>query len=186
MSDPYIYQSVTLAAGVGEQVNITGNFIRILAATASPKVGIQDATPQLLPTGIGVPVVGGFTKLRIENPTIGEITVVLAIGDSAITDNRLNVDGSLKVRGGGLTFTDGETIVSNTAVELLAANANRTAAIIRAGAADLWLGPDDTLTVGTVPTLAAGTSMTIAHTGAVYARRAASGTVPAGHYEESA
>lgn len=186
MDDPFIRRTLTLAAGVSEPIEITGHYYRVLSATDTVEVGIDQGSTYELEVGIGVPVPGGFKQLRLYNPTAGSITVTVAVGIAAIDDDRQTLTGTVAVKGGGAGFTDTEVTVGVTATLILAANANRTSAIIRAGAAGVFLGGAG-MSAGTagLETIGAGQSLTIAHTGAVYAIRS-SGSSPVAVYEETA
>lgn len=185
MIEPYVYRLYVIAANDAETVYIDAAYVRLLSATATPRISFDDGAENPLEVGIGIPVPQGFKAVRLINPTASPLTVEVVFGIGNLADNRLNLTGAVSVRGGAETFTDSEAEVDTSATQLLAANANRTAAVIRAGTADLWLGTDNTVTAGNVPTLAAGEKMTITHTDAVWGIRA-SGAAYAGAYEETA
>lgn len=179
----------SLAAGSGQDIVKKGNYVRFFSSDGVEdlEIGFDNSTPEPLPVGVGVHVPAGFDRVRVHNPNAAAVVFQIAIADGEISDDRLTLTAGapMPVRGGGGSMTDTETIVSNVAVQLLAADASRTAAVIRAGAADLWLGPDNTVVAGAVATVPAGQSLSVAHTGAVWAIRAGAGTLKAGVYKEA-
>lgn len=189
---PYRPYPMALAAGASVTHRFEGRHIRFLSAGAvleikPVKYGANlSASFEDLPKGTSLEVPEGYDEVIVRNPTGGEVSYTIVLSVAEFVDNRFTAEGSIAVRGGGDAFTDDpEVSVGAAAVEVLAANSDRTAAIIRAGSSDLWLGPDNTVSAAGVATLAAGEKMTITHTGAVWGIRSG-GAVDAGVYEETA
>ncbi len=188
---PYRPYSATLAAGAIAPHRFQGRYIRFLSAGAElevrpVKIGENlSANFEPLPKGTSLDIPDGYDEVIVRNPTGGAVAYTLVLSVAEFKDNRFTAEGSIAVRGGGDAFTDDPAVsVGSAAVEILAANSDRTAAIIRAGAAGLWLGPDNTVAASGVATMAAGEKMTITHTGAVWAIRSG-GASDVGVYEET-
>ena len=111
-------------------------------------------------------------QLRFRNVGAGVASVEFEVTPDEIGDKRLAVDGVVGVRGGGSAMgAPAEVNVGVAAVEILAANTNRTSALIQAGGSGLFIGPDNTIAAGTIEDIPAGASFTVTHTGAIWAVR---------------
>lgn len=181
--------TVVLAAGAARTLDVVGDYFLVISSTQTefnvafdngPHIAFQQGFSGKV-SNDGEP----YEAVTIHNPNGSSLTVVLALGFGELWDNKATISGSVAVKAGGDAFTEQAVSVGTSAVELLAANTNRTSAVIRAGSSDLTLGPTSGVTALTPATIPAGASMTIAHTGAVYGIRAA-GTANAGVYEETA
>jgi hypothetical protein len=171
--------SITIAA--------TGGFVRCLVSAIDLKLIVDDRAQMYFAAGMAYspPNAAGFKRLELVNETASATTVTLAIGWGELKDDRVNLSGTIPVKGTATTFTDnGNITVGTTTVTVLAANASRTRAVIRAGINDLWLGPTSPVSSAGEPTVPAGGEMEILHTGIIWGIRAA-GSVLAGAYEEA-
>ena len=174
-----------LAAGEMVLHRFNGSHVRFLDATAELSVAFDNGSFEPLPVALGVEAEEEFEAVRVLNETANPVAYRLALSRKYVTDNRLEVEGSIAIRGGGSRCDWSSIDVSNVAVLLLAANANRTSGFIKAGTAALWVDDIAGVAAGTLATLEAGETLNIAHTGAVYGIRGAIGALPAGAYEES-
>lgn len=176
----------TIANGASEILAIPGEFFHVLRSTAAFNVYVDDGGKIAgMTEGLGWRVRGEpFAKLRLENVSGASVAIKIAVGFGDFNDARVQFSTALKVGASAAAFTYGGVSVGTAAVQLSAANVDRTRAIVRAGGTDLWLGPDNTVTATGPATVQAGQSLEILHRGAIYAIRAA-GTVAAGFYEET-
>lgn len=175
-----------IAAGASFITGISGTYFSVLSATQdSFGVGLNGLAVNDFAPGMKVRAPVRLEQLQIVNRSGSAVLeLTYAVGDGDLDDSRLGLVGAVLVnRAAGNSFADdGAVSVGTAATALLAANGNRTRAVIRAGAADLWLGGAGVTAAG-VPTVAAGGELEIFHTNPVYGIRAA-GTVDAGTYEE--
>lgn len=158
-------------------------------------VSFDGAEPFTVEANVGQFIPQGFERIKFFNPNAAEVYVEWAATNGEIKDRRLNLSGSItstisntvSVKSAAADFTDADTadIADAAAVLILAANANRTGAVIDAGGKDLWIGPDNTVAAGAVPSIRAGTAKTITHKGDVWAIRAAGDSGAARVYEEA-
>lgn len=178
--------SLTIAAGDNLVVNVPGNFFRVLQASGSLSVSFDDdGQAAFVEPGLAIYRDKPFVSLRLTNDGAAAISgVMVAIGFGRYDDNRLQYGGGVAIRGGGSGFTDAVVSVGGTATLILAANTSRSSGVIRSGGADLWLGPDASVTATGPATIPAGGALTIGHVAAVYAIRSG-GAADAGVYAET-
>jgi len=142
----YEYRKITLAAGIGEALNISGKFLRLLSTTGVVKIGFNGDEAYELPAAVGVYAPDGFSQIRFVNPGTGSITIELAVGGAEITDDRLNVSGTIGVssiatpvdlsKAATLTPTADITLAAAAATLIKAINLNRREIMITALAAN--------------------------------------------------
>lgn len=174
----------TVDAGQSVEHVTAGSAYGFLDATAELHVGEGNAAPEPLPATVFIDADEPFQKLRVVNENAFAVDYRLAVNTGGINDNRFGFSGGLPVKAGGATFSDWELSVGTSPVLILAANSGRSGAVIRAGASDLYLGPDVGVVARSVPTIPAGGSMSVGHTGSVYGVRA-NGPELCGVYEET-
>ncbi len=183
-----VYENIAVAAGAEVAIASQGEFFIVLASSLSTfLLGIDEGRFNVAKKGHKVRMSPGqdFHNLRIRNPNASGLVVDIATGFGDLSDNATEIDGAVRTAAGGDQFTyDGNVTVDLVAVELLPANVNRTGAIILAGGAPIWLGPDNTVAVAGNATVGANGSLSIQHQGAVWGIRGVAGT-KAGVYEET-
>lgn len=147
----------------------------------------------LFPAGVAVQV-GDDTRATLTNQSDTTINIEIGFSSGQVLDDRMTLtnDVSIKnasgdilktaIRGGGTGFTYTETTIGTSAVKILSADTTRTSAIIKSGNGDVWLGTSS-VTAGDIPTIDGGQSLTIGHTGEVWAIRK-SGSDKIGVYVE--
>lgn len=130
--EPFKTEPYALADGEGQTLYFEGGYFRILECTGATSlhVGVDDYGVYEVPVGVGVPVPGGFQKVRVENKSGGAVSLIMAVGAAGIDDDRftlasgslpvsdgggsLTVDGAVSVNDGGGSLTvDGAVSVSN-------------------------------------------------------------------------
>lgn len=178
----------TLPPNSRNPVYFKGTSIRCLSASAEFAIAIDGGTAAGFFAGLtySTPRDETYEEVALINRSGVPVTVRLALAYGDIEDDRLTLTAAVQIAP-AVAFTDAPAVaVTDVAVQLLPANPNRTNCIIRAGAADLWLGPDALVGNAGVATVPAGGALTISHTAAVYARRSPTVTADAGVYEETA
>lgn len=184
-----LVQDFTLAAGEEVPLAFQGDYVRNIDQTGTGPLAISlDGGPfSEFKEGAWFKLRPGteFQVLRMQNRGAASLTVTLGVALGEFGYDALQVSGGIGTKGGGTAFTDVGVSVDTTATLVLAANASRTGAIIRAGSSDLWLGGAGVTAHSGPATVPAGTSLTIQHTAAIYGIRA-SGSAFAGAYEETA
>lgn len=191
MSVPYTEDKIVLSPGERRTRALSGNKFSLYTATGPVELAFGEQTEFFaIKAGRSIPGPdGGFEIVRFYNPGAVDITVEFAVSIADVRPFDVTISGSsaIPVRGGGsVAQPQVEMIVSNVAVLILAANANRTSAIIYAGTDGLFTGPNNAVTAGDVPTVPSGGSMSIGHKGAVFGIRKVAGTIKAAAYEEVA
>ena len=121
---------------------------------------------------IRVPPGFDFEKLRVANPNGTTLIASLLIGTGDFDNLAAEIAGVLPVVSAGNGMAVSTVSVGTAAAQLLAANADRTSALINAGALDLYIGPDNTVTTGTGWRIPAGGDLPLAHKGAIWGIRA--------------
>lgn len=147
----------------------------------------DDKNPVAMELGIGFTYKKPFDSLRIKNGATAQ-TVKLAIGDGIIHDNRmvgqLNITGGIKAAANP-NVSYGNVSVGNTATLIQAANANRSSCLVQnLGAAPIYIGSTNSVTVSNGIEIPVGGSMEVKHTGTIYGI-CASGTQDTRYMEES-
>lgn len=184
----FVVSQFTLAAGASQPIHIPGTFFYFTESNGDVDVVVDRAGGgQGFEAGLGWSTPAGqqFDQLLVRNSGAASVTFTIAIGYGDLRDARAQFASSLKVGAGGDTFSDdGAVSIGTVAVTLLAANADRTRAIVRAGAADLWLGPANTVTAAGEPTVKAGAQIEVLHRGIIWGIRLTP-AVNAGALEET-
>lgn len=159
-------------------------FIRILRSNVDLIVRVN-GVEYTAPAGWSYEDKNGFERVDIHNPsdTTAVIDVALAKNGGKVGYDATALDGSVKVRGGGISGDTVHINIGATAIKILDADMHRTSAVIKSGDSDLWIYKNNQGTATKIPTMSAGETMTIGHTGEVWAIRKDS-TAPAMVYFE--
>ncbi|MBT3041986.1 MAG: hypothetical protein KME67_03920 [Candidatus Thiodiazotropha sp. (ex Codakia orbicularis)] len=182
--------SRTLAADEEVLIHCAGaTAVRCLEGEDSFDIRPDDKNPVAMELGIGFTYKKPFNSLRIKNGATAQ-TIKLAIGDGTIHDNRmvgqLNITGGIKAAANP-TVSYGAVSggVGSTATLIQSANANRSSCLVQnLGAASIYIGSDNSVTVSNGIEIPAGGNMEIKHTADIYGV-CASGSQAARYMEES-
>lgn len=179
--------SFAIPDGDSRIVTVRGEFFHVVQSTHEFDVIIDDnGRASGVSEGLGWRARAGetFDRLRIENQSGAAIDIRIAVGFGDFIDARVQLSTALKVGASAASFDYSSVSVGAAAAQISAANADRTRALIRAGGADLWLGPDNTVTATGPATVLAGEVLQVLHRGAIYGIRAA-GSMAVGFLEET-
>lgn len=143
MSEPYKIESYTLADGAGEPLFFAGFFFRILECSGASAldVSVDDYDTYSVPVGVGIPVPGGFSKMRVENHSGGPVTFTIGVGNGPIDDGRFTSSGTVNVSGDvnateviatTVPTTADKSVAATTKASVLAANASRKRVFVKA------------------------------------------------------
>jgi len=93
----YTALTYTLTANEAQNIEVPGGFIRFLSSTGATdlQLGIDGETPENLPVGVGLQIPGGFQRVRVSNPNAGAVTFEVVIAAGTVSDDRLNVSGTV-------------------------------------------------------------------------------------------
>jgi|GEM_PF-3672808 len=177
--------TVAIPAGAAVAVEGWSQFIRIIETTGPVHVTLDGAGGAIrMTTGdrytLGT-TADPWRTARLQNRGSSAIQVTYAWGWGDLT-----LGGQLvETRGGGNRFHRYEHTVGTVPVLLLAANTDRTRAVIRSGADDLWVSPAGALVPSGVPDIPAGGHLTVEHRGDVWGVRAVGGGLPVAVMEET-
>lgn len=151
----YFSMRVTIAAGRTIRIPANGNFVIILtnSSVTNPEIGIGGQSFYELPAGVGVPYIDGFSEVYFKNPSVGVMTLFIAVCTGQIQDTRVNVDALLtaiqrELQGDLVEEGYGETAVGLAFVQIIAANAARCGCSIQAkndNAGIIYVGFDNTV-----------------------------------------
>lgn len=147
--EPLLIDSITLAAGVSRDVNIQGNFFRVLSTTGSADILVQIGsgreTP--VPAGLGVDLPEGekFDKIRFRNSEGSQVVVQYAIGNGKILDDRSTFTGTVNTLEAvsNTLATPASISVPTTAPgspQVAASTTTREVWVQNNGSFDLWVG----------------------------------------------
>ena len=150
------------------------SFMTCLEATAAFSLKIDNAAKFDFEAGLGIVFDGTFTRYELINETGTDITVKLAIGRGNVRDARLVISGTLSTQSTVPdTLTTGAAVSALNAAttSVIAANTSRVEAlVVNAGAATIYIGGNAAAAAAEGLPLAAGQSLTLNTTAAIYAR----------------
>lgn len=147
--EPLVVDSITLAANTGREVNIVGNFLRVLATSGSVDIFVQigDGRETQIPAGLGVDLPEGekFSKVRFRNSEGSQVVVQYAIGNGKILDDRTTFTGTVNTLEAvsNTLATPAAISVPTTApgaAQVAAASTTREVWVQNNGSFDLWVG----------------------------------------------
>lgn len=172
----------TIAAGQEVTVYVTGDFFRVLNASAAFSVAFDDTAFFEVQAGLAFKLTDGegFQSVRMRNSSGAAVTVVIALGSGWIEDSRLVFQGdltTLPASGNGLASAADISVAATTTALIAAANADRTEVIVQnLGGAEMRIG-DSAVTAGRGVKLDGGGTLTLTTSAAVYAYNASAGAV---------
>jgi len=171
------YVEYTYSLAIGEEINIGSDatFIACLDATADFKIGFDGGPKTTFKKGLTYHPPIEVRSVQIENNSGSANTVTLGLGKGDIRDSRLVLSGGVATQPAATSFTDGGAIsaLATANTLLLASNAARKEALIyNNGGAAIYVRGDATAAPGGVK-LAAGGTLVLETTAAIYAYNAA-------------
>ena len=130
--------SQTLAAGATLEVVMTGDFFRLIAATAGVDVryyrnGSEVASAEGMEAGYAERVAGGFTGIRLTNPGAGAnaVKIVMRQGGDVSYDRSAGTVTVDVLAPSRFVGANAQKTVANVAAELVAANTARSYLLIQ-------------------------------------------------------
>jgi len=137
---PYAVYGFQAAAGEVLHYPFDGSHIRFLEADAELEVSVDGGSFEPLPVAVSLQVPEAYSDVRVLNTTGGAVNFRLALSRGVVTDDRLNVTGTIAVSSIAspvslaLSGTSVATkqIVGIASGVIVAANANRKSLTIKA------------------------------------------------------
>ena len=174
VKNPYTYIEWTLASGEVRELALEGTFLTILSNSAltDAQIGLGDNIFQAIPAGISIefPADSQFERLMIKNPSIGAMTLKLAVSFGRIWDNRVVFAGSISVEETpNVLSTPANVTVTDVATLLSGVDATKREMIIQNnGTEDFYIGAVG-VTFGTGTLVESGNAIILEQQDAVYA-----------------
>jgi len=180
MSGKFIFQLLTSTLANGETLpfQTDARFLRILENSGADfKIQLNEDSETVIKKGLSIKLSGpeenNLTKVSFINDTGAQITIQYSLSNYEVTDDRLNVSGSLVVTLSGNTVTSPAAFAVTDAAQIAVATdlTTKEVTLQNNGANDIWLGD-----VNVDPAalrgykLEPGTSIIWSSTAQVYAR----------------
>lgn len=192
---PYQELTYTIAAGARQEVYQVFNYFRVTSQSGgalSVRFGQNGLETPFTGQGIGVQFSVTFPRLTLVNTGGTSMTITIAIAVGRISDDRLNVSGTVTVAGTvttndnpGTTIVNGQVTINNTATQIVAANATRRHVIIKnpsTATKSIFVGDSGVTTTNGIE-VAIGESITIDSEAALYAIVATGSQAGVGYLE---
>lgn len=170
----YATRSFTVPAGGSVEIYRQASFLTCLEANGEFEVSFDNAPRVEFEQGLTFRTPGGFDRLQIINPNASALTVRMGFGKGDVRDARLTIGGQLNMAEvmPDLLTTGAAVAAADAAVTLLAAanTARREIVVSNDGVGKIYIGGAAGAAAGEGLPLAAGATLVLETTAAVYAR----------------
>ena len=141
IANPYREFTYTVAVSGQQEILHVHRYFRVMSisGTASIRFGASGSKTSVIGAGIGIELDSPTDRVTLINEGAGILTITVALAMGKISDDRLNVSGTvstLETKGTAIQDTADVTLNNGAETQLLAAFSTRRAAIIVADPAN--------------------------------------------------
>lgn len=194
IQNPYKEFSITVAPQTTETLSYVFDYFRILSLSGDTnacnvRFGGSGSETIFSSAGLGYKLLQPVDRVSVRNSGATPLIITVAVGVGFISDDRLNVSGTVNVAGivdieGSTTIANSQVTVSNTAVIISAASATKNSVTIyNKGVTSVFIGTSSVTTSNGLE-IEAGASYVISTKAVIYGIRAAVSTEVVGILEE--